>query len=158
VESFGTPKECFCAHHNFVVAGDVTGVLNTFAEDCVISFFNTATYTRVETKGPKEASKLYTGFLKLIDSKEVAIVKGSEGGNNFNGDTACFAYKSKVPGSPKPMMSFVSVDLLKIRSRIFGLATLALPLTCEFTQDLQSVLMVSLANPTSVTGHPSHCD
>ena len=124
-------------------------MVNTFAEDCVISFFNTATNTRVEAKGHEEASKLYTGFLKLIDGNEVAIAKGSEGGNNFNGDMAYFAYKSKVPGSPKPMMSFVSVDLLKIRSRIFGLATLALPLTCEVTQDLRPFLMVSLANPIS---------
>jgi len=101
VESFGTPKECFVAHHNFVVAGDVTGVVNTFAEDCVISFFNTATNTRVEAKGHEEAAKLYTAFLKLIGGKEVATAKGSEGGDNFNGDTAYFAYEIKGAGITK---------------------------------------------------------
>jgi hypothetical protein len=101
VESFGSPKECFHAHHEFVVAGDVTGVVNTFAEDCVISFFNTATNTRVEAKGHEEAFKLYTAFLKLLEGKEVVTAKGSEGGSGFNGATAYFAYKCEDAGITK---------------------------------------------------------
>ena len=51
VENFESPNECFEAHHNFVVAGGITGVVNTFSDDCLILFFNTATNARVEAKG-----------------------------------------------------------------------------------------------------------
>ena len=101
VESFESPNKCFEAHHNFVVAGDVTGVVNTFSEDCVISFFNTATNARVEAKGHEEAKKLYTAFLKLIDGQEVVAAKGSGDGGNFHGDAAYFAYEIQGAGIKK---------------------------------------------------------
>ena len=101
VENFESPNECFEAHHNFVVAGDVTGVVNTFSEDCVISFFNTATNARVEAKGHEEAKKLYTAFLKLIDGQEVVAAKGSGDGGNFHGDAAYFAYEIQGAGIKK---------------------------------------------------------
>jgi len=111
-KDFESPEDCFKAHHNFVVSGDVLGVVNTFTEDCAISFFNLATNTRQEVNGHEQAKAFYKAFLKLIHGHEVveapvtnATVDTSE--IKAENNTLAFCYSVETAGILKSNDTFV---------------------------------------------------
>lgn len=93
VDSFKTPSKCLDAYQKFIALNDVTGVVNTLSEECIISFFNISTNTRIEANGLEEAKKLYTAFLKLVDGNDITVAEGSVNNNLAHGDTAFYAYE-----------------------------------------------------------------
>uniref|UniRef100_A0A7S3PWP6 VOC domain-containing protein n=1 Tax=Chaetoceros debilis TaxID=122233 RepID=A0A7S3PWP6_9STRA len=101
VERFETPAKCLEAFQTFITLNDVTGVVNTFSDDCVVSFFNTSTNTRIEANGLDEVDKLYTAFLKLVGGRTITVAEGSVNNNLTHGDTAFYAYAVDDAGIKK---------------------------------------------------------
>ena len=105
-KSFESTDACFQAHHEFVVRGDVLGVVDTFTEDCMVSFFNTRTSSRQEFIGREQVKVFYTSFLKLLDGVEVEGEKNSTSEKEGNG-ALFFAYKAPDAGIKKANDVFV---------------------------------------------------
>lgn len=105
-KSFESTDACFEAHHGFVVTGDVLGVVDTFTEDCMVSFFNTRTNSRQEFIGREQVKVLYTSFLKLLEGVEVEGEENSTSEEEGKG-ALFFAYKAPSVGIKKANDVFV---------------------------------------------------
>lgn len=107
VDAFESTGECFKAHHEAVVRGDVAGVINTFTEDVVVSLYNIATDKREEYVGHEKATEFYTKFLKLLEGKEVIEEEGSQSESPGPEDSKFFAYKVPDAGIKKANDVFI---------------------------------------------------